>query len=194
MDPDSSFELIQLAQGGDADALGRLLQRYLPALRRWAHGRLPRYARDMSDTQDLVQEAITRTLLNFKKFEYRGDGALQAYLRQAVLNRIRDEARRVGRRPFHDDLNENIRDKGTSPLERAIGTQAIDRYEAALAALDPSDREAVVARLELGYSYEEIALLVGKPTPDAARMAVARAIKRLADMMSRHEAGRTSVS
>jgi RNA polymerase sigma factor (sigma-70 family) len=194
MDPDSSFELIQLAQGGDADALGRLLQRYLPALRRWAHGRLPRYARDMSDTQDLVQEAITRTLLNFKKFEYRGDGALQAYLRQAVLNRIRDEARRVGRRPFHDEINENIKDKGTSPLERAIGTQAIDRYEAALAALDPSDREAVVARLELGYSYEEIALLVGKPTPDAARMAVARAIKRLADMMSRHEAGRTSVS
>jgi RNA polymerase sigma factor (sigma-70 family) len=194
MDPDSSFELIQLAQGGDADALGRLLQRYLPALRRWAHGRLPRYARDMSDTQDLVQEAITRTLLNFKKFEYRGDGALQAYLRQAVLNRIRDEARRVGRRPFHDDLNENIKDKGTSPLERAIGTQAIDRYEAALASLDPSDREAVVARLELGYSYDEIALLVGKPTPDAARMAVARAIKRLADMMSRHEAGRTSVS
>lgn len=194
MDPDSSFELIQLAQGGDADALGRLLQRYLPALRRWAHGRLPRYARDMSDTQDLVQEAITRTLLNFKKFEYRGDGALQAYLRQAVLNRIRDEARRVGRRPFHDDLNENIKDKGTSPLERAIGTQAIDRYEAALATLDPSDREAVVARLELGYSYDEIALLVGKPTPDAARMAVARAIKRLADMMSRHEAGRTSVS
>lgn len=194
MDPDSSFELIQLAQGGDADALGRLLQRYLPALRRWAHGRLPRYARDMSDTQDLVQEAITRTLLNFKKFEYRGDGALQAYLRQAVLNRIRDEARRVGRRPFHDDLNENIRDKGTSPLERAIGTQAIDRYEAALAALEPADREAVVARLELGYSYEEIALLVGKPTPDAARMAVARAIKRLADSMSRHEAGRTSIS
>jgi RNA polymerase sigma factor (sigma-70 family) len=194
MDPDSSFELIQLAQGGDADALGRLLQRYLPALRRWAHGRLPRYARDMSDTQDLVQEAITRTLLNFKKFEYRGDGALQAYLRQAVLNRIRDEARRVGRRPFHDDLNENIRDKGSSPLERAIGTQAIDRYEAALAALDPADREAVVARLELGYSYDEIALLVGKPTPDAARMAVARAIKRLADMMSRHEAGRSSVS
>jgi RNA polymerase sigma factor (sigma-70 family) len=194
MDPDSSFELIQLAQGGDADALGRLLQRYLPALRRWAHGRLPRYARDMSDTQDLVQEAITRTLLNFKKFEYRGDGALQAYLRQAVLNRIRDEARRVGRRPFHDDLNENIRDKGTSPLERAIGTQAIDRYEAALASLEPVDREAVVARLELGYSYEEIALLVGKPTPDAARMAVARAIKRLADMMSRHEAGKNSVS
>lgn len=111
-----------------------------------------------------------------------------------MLNRIRDEARRVGRRPFHDDLNENIKDKGSSPLERAIGTQAIDRYETALASLEPADREAVVARLELGYSYEEIALLVGKPTPDAARMAVARAIKRLADVMSRHEAGRSSVS
>jgi RNA polymerase sigma-70 factor (ECF subfamily) len=192
MDADSSFELIQAAQGGDSEALGRLLQRYLPALRRWAHGRLPSYARDMSDTQDLVQEAVTRTLLNFKKFEYRGDGALQAYLSQAVMNRIRDEARRISRKPVHDDLNDNLQDEGRSPLEAAIGTQTIDRYEAALASLDPADREAVVARLELGCSYEEIAALVGKPTPDAARMAVARAIKRLANVMSRQERARGS--
>jgi RNA polymerase sigma factor (sigma-70 family) len=184
MDPDSSFELIQRAQGGDADALNQLLERHVPALRRWARGRLPQYARDMADTQDLVQEAVTRTFLNFKKFEYRGDGALQAYLRQAVMNRIRDETRRIRRKPFQDDLHENIVDAAASPLEQAIGTETIDRYEAALASLEPLEREAVVARLELGCSYEEIANLVGKSTPDAARMAVTRAVKRLASLMS----------
>ena len=35
-----------------------------------------------------------RTLRNLKTFEYRHEGALQAYLRQAVMNRIRDEIRR----------------------------------------------------------------------------------------------------
>jgi RNA polymerase sigma-70 factor (ECF subfamily) len=184
MDPDSSFELIQRAQRGDADALNRLLERHVPALRRWARGRLPQYARDMTDTQDLVQEAVTRTFLNFSKFEYRGDGALQAYLRQAVMNRIRDETRRIRRKPFQDDLHDNIVDGAQSPLEQAIGTETIDRYEAALGSLEPAEREAVVARLELGFSYEEIANLVGKSTPDAARMAVTRAIKRLASLMS----------
>ncbi len=188
MDPDSSFELIQRAQGGDADALNRLLERHMPALRRWARGRLPQYARDMTDTQDLVQEAVTRTFLNFKRFEYRGDGALQAYLRQAVMNRIRDETRRVRRKPFQDDLNENMVDDAASPLELAIGTETVDRYEAALNELEPAEREAVVARLELGCSYEEIAQLVGKSTPDAARMAVTRAIKRLASLMSERPA------
>jgi len=107
-DPESSFELIRRVQQGDADALERLLARYVPRLRRWASGRLPRYARDLADTQDLVQEAVVRTLRSLKGFDDRGEGALQAYLRQAVMNRIRDELRRTKRRPQHDELPESL--------------------------------------------------------------------------------------
>ena len=39
-------------------------------------------------------------------FEVRGAGVLQAYLRQAVMNRLRDELRRKGRAPAFDDVHE----------------------------------------------------------------------------------------
>ncbi len=39
----------------------------------------------------------------------------------------------------------------------------------------------MVARLELGLSYDEIAKELGKPSADAARMAVTRAVTRLAE-------------
>jgi RNA polymerase sigma factor (sigma-70 family) len=184
MELESSFELIERAQRGDADALDRLLARYLPRLRRWASGRLPRYARDLGDTHDLVQEAVIGLVKNFHRFEHRGEGALQAYLRQAVVNRIRDEIRRAGRRPPHDELDPAVAAHGVSPLESAIGSEALERYESALASLGDEEREAVVARLELGCSYQEVATLVGKPTSDAARVAVARAVTKLARLMS----------
>jgi len=184
MELESSFELIERAQHGDAEALDRLLARYLPRLRRWASGRLPRYARDLGDTHDLVQEAVIGLVKNFHRFEQRGEGALQAYLRQAVVNRIRDEIRRAGRRPPHDELDPAVVAVGVSPLESAIGGEALERYETALASLGDEEREAVVARLELGCSYQEVATLVGKPTPDAARVAVARAVTKLARLMS----------
>ena len=184
MDLESSLELIQRAQQGDADALNRLLERYLPRLQRWSRGRLPAYARDLGDTNDLVQDAVIGTFRNFKNFELRGEGALQAYLRQAVLNRIRDEVRRIGRRPGLDPIDPELAGHEVSPLEAAIGTQALQRYEAALARLDDTERQAVVARLELGHSYPEVAQLVGKPTADAARVAVSRAVTKLARYMA----------
>ena len=58
--------------------------------------------------------------------------------------------------------------------------------EAAMSALRPADREAIVARLELQQSYEEIAIALGKPSVDAARMAVARAVKALIKEMDTH--------
>ena len=183
-DLESSFELIERAQRGDTDALNRLLARYLPRLRRWASGRLPRHARDLGDTNDLVQEAVIRTVHNIQSFEHRGEGALQAYLRQAVVNRIRDEVRRAGRRPEHGALDDAMVGAEDSPLERAIGGQALERYEQALASLGDEEREAVVARLELGCSFHEVAALVGKPSADAARVAVARAVTKLAALMS----------
>jgi RNA polymerase sigma-70 factor (ECF subfamily) len=179
----SSLTLLARAQAGDRAALESLIARYLPRLQRWASGRLPRWARDMADTQDLVQETLFQTFQRIERFEVRGEGALYAYLRQGLLNRIRDELRRAKRRPATSEIDSQAPDRGRSPLEDAIGYEAIERYERALATLRPEDREAVVARIELGYTNEEIAALLAKPTPNAARMAVERAIVRLAKAM-----------
>jgi RNA polymerase sigma-70 factor (ECF subfamily) len=182
---DSTLSLVERAKAGDREALDRLFDRSLPALRRWASGRLPVWSRDLMDTDDLVQETAVRAINRIGNFEARHTGALQAYLRQAVVNRIRDEIRRRGRRPAPSELDENEQDHGASPLETAIGHEAVERYEQALGRLRPEEREAIVARVEMDCSYEEAAEALGKPSADAARMAISRALLRLAQEMSR---------
>ena len=176
----STIELLDRYKRGDNEAVSLLVERSLPPLKRWARGRLPDWARSLAETQDLVQDAVIKAIPHLKHFEARHPGALQAYLRQAIANHIRDEIRKVNSRPpIGGDLPESKVDPGPSPLERAIGRERLDRYDAALAKLRPVEREAIVARLELQQSYEEVALALGKPSPDAARMLVARAVKNL---------------
>jgi RNA polymerase sigma-70 factor (ECF subfamily) len=180
---DDSVGLIRRAQGGDAEALDALLRRYLPRVRRWAAGRLPVHARGLLDTDDIVQETLTRTVRNVRQFEPRHEHSLELYLRQAVANRIRDALRHARRAPRPEAAEEHLEDDAPSSLDRAIVAESVAKYRAALTRLGTVDREAVVARLELGYSYREVAALIGKPSPDAARVAVERAILRLADAM-----------
>jgi RNA polymerase sigma-70 factor (ECF subfamily) len=137
----------------------------------------------MAETQDLVQETLVQTFKKIEGFEHRGEGALQAYLRQAVMNRIRDELRRAGRRPAPEPLDPEAPDPGLSPLEAAIGVEAVEKYESALQRLTNGERELIIARIEMGLSYSELADAVGKPSPDAARMALGRALIRLAEEM-----------
>lgn len=183
---ESTQDLLELARRGDQPALARLYARYLTPLRHWARGRLPSWARDLRDTEDLVQEALVQTFRRLDAFEHRGAGALYGYLRQAVINRVRDECRRANRRPGVVPLDPAAEAIGPSPLEEAVGAEAVARYDAALKRLSVSDREAIVARVEMGCSYQEIAEMLGKPTADAARVAVSRALVRLAEAM-RHE-------
>jgi RNA polymerase sigma factor (sigma-70 family) len=185
---DSTFELVEKAKSGDAEALDRIFARYLPALRRWASGRLPQWTRDLMSTDDLVQETFIRVMKGIDRFEMRHEGALHGYLRQAIVNRVRDEVRRGKRAPALTDLNEHHADRDATPLELAIGQEALERYEAALGRLRTEEREAIVARVEMGLSYQEIAEALGKPTPEAARMAVSRALMRLAREMEGSDA------
>jgi RNA polymerase sigma-70 factor, ECF subfamily len=180
---DETVQLLEAARQGDHAALERLFERCLPALRRWAHSRLPLSARGMLDTSDLVQDTVMATLGKLDRFEARHQGALQAYLRQAVMNRIRDVLRYRRRRPQQVEMPVNLADRERSPLELAIGAENVERYEQALARLSPSDREAIIGRFELQYSYDELALSLDKPSAAAARMAVTRAIRRIADEM-----------
>src|SRR5829696_8205059 len=126
----STIDLLELFKQGDNDAVSLLVERSLPPLKRWARGRLPQWARALDDTQDLVQDAIIRALPRLKTFEARHPGALQAYLRQAITDHIRDEIRRVNNRPAPIELGDDHADNGPSPLEEAIGREGLERYEA----------------------------------------------------------------
>lgn len=178
-----SRELLRRAQEGDTQALNRLFGRYMPPLRRLAHRRVPAWARNAMDTGDLVQDTILQAFKRLKFFEPRRDGALLGYLRRSLLNRIRDQFRWASRHPGSVELDDTTADEGASPLELTISEEERERYRAGLAKLRPADREAIVGRVELGYSYEQLALVLRKPTPEAARLAVRRALVKLGEQM-----------
>ena len=179
---ETSLSLLARAQGGDAVAMEALLGRYLPRLQRWASGRLPRNSRRLVDTDDLVQDALLNTFRRLSEFRPKHDGALMAYLREAVANRIRMELRRPAPESvaFEPDL---LPSNGESPLQSLLEGEAVERYERALAALDEDDRAAIVSRFEMGLSYEALARAMDRPSAEAARKLAERALRRLVIMM-----------
>lgn len=182
---ETTARLLVRVREGDDRARERLIGRHADSLHRWARGRLPRWARELGDTADLVQDTLLGAFRRLDHFESRGAGALRAYLRQAVVNRIRDAIRRSQRRPGTTDLDDSLADGGSpSPLEQAMGREVAERYRSALLNLTRTEQRAVVARVEMRYSYDQIALLLGKPSSDAARMTVRRALQRLAESMA----------
>jgi len=183
----STASLLIRARSGDAPAREALATRYIKMLGRWAHGRVPHTARDLIDTDDLVQQTLVRAFNNLEGFESRGEGAFVAYLRQILLNQIRDQSRRAKRRPEHVELDESYEEsRSESPLEQAIGRDRLRDYEAALARLGEGQRHAVILRLEMGMRYREIAEALDIPNANAARSLVGRGMANIAGLMRDH--------
>ncbi len=184
---EATTELLQRARGGDRAALDALFQRLGPPLHRWARGRLPGWARGMVSTVDLVQEALFSTFRALERQNADNESgdpfAIHAYLRTSLKSRLVDELRKVQRRPALDPMDVSVGTDTQSPVEAAIGTEALTAYENALAALDPVSRNAVIARLELNLPWQDIAQMTGKSSADAARVSVSRALVRLAEAM-----------
>lgn len=182
-DPEDTMALLARIRAGDKSAVDPLFRRYADPLRRWAHGRLPQWARDVADTNDLVQDVLVQTLKRLETFDPRSEDALQRYLGRAVMNRVRDELRRHRRRPETAELDSRVVADARSPLEEAIAGEAMDRYQDALMRLRESERDAIIGRLELELTYEELAEHLGKPSADAARKTAQRALVKLVEEM-----------
>ena len=141
------------------------------------------HARSLLDTGDLVQETLLRALENIGSIGLLGSGGFEGYVRQAILNRIRDQIRWARRRAGSEDASEELVDPAPSPLENAIGADVVRRYEEAMESLADDERQLIHLRIELDLSYEEIAVVMGRPSPDATRMAIQRSIHKLAVRM-----------
>jgi RNA polymerase sigma-70 factor (ECF subfamily) len=182
---DSTVALIDRIKAGDGAAREQLVARYLPLLQRWAHGRLPAHARGLLETGDLVQVTLIRALGQLDGFESRREGAFLAYLRTALMNLLRNEIRHAALGP-DASLPVEVADTRAPLLEQMIGREVIDDYEAGLATLPETMREAIILRIEFGFGHREIAQAIGSPSANAARMVVSRALVRLAKAMDEH--------
>ena len=178
-------DLLRRIRTGESAAKQALYERCLPLLRRWAHGRLPHYARDIADTDDLVQVTLLRALNRLDSFNADGgSGSFLAYLRQILLNEVRGELRKRQSRGDKLDIDDlPLPDDTASVVEQLVGQQRIHSYEAALATLDREQQALIVMRLEFGMTYQEIACETAS-SPDAVRMRVTRALKTVASRIS----------
>lgn len=180
---ESTATLLQRVRSGDDTARERLCKLYLPILRRWAVGQMPQKHRDLVDTADLTQITLIRVLSQIDNFQPQHEGAFLCYLRQALLSAIRDEIRRSARRGGGRSVDIDDSEEWRPLIADAVGQDTLSDYEHALEKLSPSDREAVLLRFEFGFSFQEVADATGRPSADAARIAVKRAIQALQVLM-----------
>jgi RNA polymerase sigma-70 factor (ECF subfamily) len=182
---DETADLVARIHSGDEVALEILLNRYLPALRRIVHKHLHGHARSMLDTDDIVQDALLSTLRRMPHFVWRTPGALLAYLRRAILNRIIDAKRKYARQGEWVALPDDCAEQAASPLQRVVDKEEILRYRAALFRLRPRDRQLIVMRMEQQLTYQEIGTQLRMASPNAARVALIRAMGRLVSALER---------
>lgn len=183
---ESTAVLLSKVKNGDIIARDLLCSIYLPILTKWAHGRLPHYARDLSETDDLVQVSLLKALDKLDTFTPMREGSFLAYLRKILLNNIRSEIRRYTRNPNRANAQTNIDtiDESATALESAVGVEIIEKYETALANISEQSREAVILRVEFGFTYPEVATAMNCNSANAARMIVTRALQSLAEQMN----------
>src|SRR5262245_53597158 len=171
-------------------AIEEALDAILPALRRWTHAKLPQHARRRMDTGDLVQEAVVGVLRNLGELELADHDALRRYLVVAIRHRICDEVRRARVGEVTNAVEGPAEaDPRASPLDDAVEDEYQRQYRRALVELRDEERELLVGRIELGLSYEGLALATGRPNAEAARNAARRAALRLARSMGGERSG-----
>ncbi len=187
---ETTASLLRRARSGDGSAQNRLFERYGQLLRRWAHGRFQHQGGDR-DTQDLVQTTLLKALKHLDTFVPKREGAFLAYLRKTLKNTVLDEVRRPKAKPTAQGVPDDLEAKKPSPFDDLVSRETLQRYEDALEQFKPRTREALILRLEFGFSYGQIAeALNNRPegamhvrSENAVRMLIQRAIVVLAKKM-----------
>lgn len=159
-----------------------------PQFAAFVHARRPALLRlatllaagDQHLAEDLVQTALTRLYVAWWRVER--DQGPEAYCRRILVNAVVDERRRPWRRSetSRAELPEVADRRGDGP-----GSSAEDRdaVRAALAALGPRMRAAVVLRHWLGYDVAECAGLLGC-SEGTVKSQTARGLDRLRALLS----------
>lgn len=185
-------DLLTRAQGGNSEACNNLFDRYRKYLEAFLGGRLPRKARSLMETQDLVQEVYIRALPNLNHFVYRGIGSFWAYLRKIALHYIfevwRSYSNGSKEMPLPEESWLSPAAGDAPPLIGLLEKEQFESYERAVDKLAERKRYAFLMRIELGLDYSTIAKECDYTSADAARMDVRRTIEWLVKEMTDHAA------
>lgn len=161
---DSRLEELQLVEGlrtGQEQAYEALLQRYQQPV----YNLIYRLLNDPADSSDVVQEVFLKVFRNITRF--RGQSTLKTWVYRIAVNEAHNHRRwfcrhrkqEIGLERDEDDRSyqDTLSDPGRSPFQLAADEEAHQILEAAVQALNPTFRTAVVLRDIEDMSYEEIA-------------------------------------
>ncbi len=202
--PPDPVELLQAAQAGDREALGRLLELYRNYLRLLARLQLGRRLRGKADASDLVQEAFLAAQHAFPQFRGTTERELVDWLRQILASKLVDLARRylcTGRRDvrLEREMADNL-DGSSQALSAALiaphsspSEQAAQRERAVLLAdaiksLPTDYAEVIILRHLEGLSLADVAAHMGRSVDSIKKLWV-RGIARLRGILADREPG-----
>ncbi len=179
MDFSTTAILLKQFKNGDQQSCDQLFELYQPALLRWAHGRIPKQAQGFMETEDMVQDTMALAFKNIAAIKAERAGSFFTYLRTIFINQIKQELRK--NKPFQLSITQ-LNDHQKIAYEDNLN--ALVDYDAALELLAEEEKEAIILRMEFGFSYQEIADLMGKASANAQRMFITRALVKLAEQMT----------
>src|SRR6185369_6180891 len=125
-------------------------------------------------------EAMARAVARIDRFTWEGAG-FDAWLFGILRNVVHDAQRAIRRRASADD-DVDIPSLEPGPLDHMLGAEEATALRAAFRRLSASDQEVLELRVVAGLSSEEVAQVIGK-RPGAVRMAQARALERLRELL-----------
>ena len=176
VDSFSDHELMIAVRAGEIDKLGELFERHHRPL----YGFFVHLTGDRTASEDLVQLVFYRILKY--RHTYRDEGKFSAWIYHLARKVAADHFRRRSAAPVAADPDEYhaVPDQAPHAGDRAVAADDTARLHAALAALDPAQRELLVLARFQRLKHEEIARLFDISV-GAVKVRVHRAFKELRD-------------
>lgn len=177
-------ELSRRIRGGDVQAEEDLVLRFRPGLMAIARVRA---GRDRAD--DLVQETLAAAIANLRRGDWRGDGALSAYL-ATILRRVVMRIRSSSSISSQEEDLSTLPDFRPGPYASAESAEITSRVREALDLIPSHHREVLLRHYLDGEGVEEIARAMGIPRGTVlsrlhhARRKMSKILNRL--RLSRH--------
>lgn len=172
--PDSDEFLLQATGRGDLAAFSRIVERH----QAWAWRVAYRFTGNEDDASDMVQEAFLRLLSASGR--YRPTAKFRTYFYQIISRLCLDQAKR--KRPLPYETAPDTPDPSPDITDTMMRQENAIAVRAALDALPPNQRLAIVFRYYENLGYEEIALALSTTTK-AVEGLLARGRERLRDVL-----------
>lgn len=169
--------LLPQVAAGDPTAVDAFLRRHQNMV--WGLAR--RFCRSAEDAEDATQDIFVEIWRSAARFDSRA-GSEVTFLMTIARRRLIDRARRQGRRPAAELLEDAGTIAAPAQQDRAELDDEVQRAQEALAQLRPEQREVLGLALGHGRTHHEIAAAIGIPL-GTVKSHARRGLIRLREML-----------